>query len=353
MKKVLFLMSLLFLSYTVQAQDLLKLKGEEKEKSSSSALKNLSIGFAIGLAPNLANLGESIMDDGVLELDSGTLASNTNTGYLIMSDKDNAIGLDSTDGTNTSTLQFITSFQEGGALIGANLNLNAQYDFNELLGLPLFARIGFEYVFQFMGGSMSRTLGSGVDNYVTAQISKGVVFPSPAGGYAGGTLETNFSCSWLEIPVTVGFMTTIHNRAKIYGGVGIGYIRGGWSLNMKGDDKYVRYLTAFDGEADSLASGAIDETVNFVLATYAFNFVLGFEFFFTDKIVSYFEWAASGNAGTVYAEARFSERGSNIMTAALGGSAAYSMDSQYIKKFAYPVSLGGSRFKFGARYYIF
>ncbi|PKL36079.1 MAG: hypothetical protein CVV44_17820 [Spirochaetae bacterium HGW-Spirochaetae-1] len=352
MKKIWCIMTFLFLAGALQAQetDLLKKKGE-KEKSGIS--RNLSIGFSFNLAPDLAGLGETIIDDGVLDLNEDSLAANTNTSYLIVSDKDNAIYYNASDGTSQDLFKFVGGYSEGGPMIGVGLSGTLIWDMNNATGLPLFIRGGFDYIIQFMGGHQKRILGPGVDSFLTYYNgTNDEQFPHD-GNLAGGTLDTTFTSSWYEIPVTFGFMTTLYDKAKIYGGMGVGYISGGWSLRMKADDRYVQYITSYAGQDALLCRGAIDETVKFRLRAMSFNFVIGFEFFLTDRMVGSFEFMGTGTAGTVYAEAEFSERGAQILTTALGGASVATLDNQYLKRFAYPVLLGTSAFRMGMRYYIF
>jgi len=209
MKKIFLVMVILLITSSGFTQISLK-----KGKKESSSNRNLSVGFSMNLAPDLAGLGQTIMEGGVLDLNEDTLAANTNTSMLIVSDKDNAIYWNAAQGTNQDMLKFLDSYTEGGPMIGVCLSTVVTYDFNELLGLPLFARAGVDYVLQFSGGQQTRTLGPGVDVFTAAMATEGTYWPNHGKNfYEGATLETAFKSGWVELPITIGSVSYTHLRA--------------------------------------------------------------------------------------------------------------------------------------------
>jgi len=358
MKKVLCVIILLFFSISIYAKEDL----QKKEKSNSLS-RTLSIGFGVNMAPDLAGLGETIMEGGVLDLNEDTLAANTNTSMLIVSDKDNAIYWNAAQGTSQDMLKFLDSYTEGGPMIGVCLSTTVTLDLNEVLGLPLFIRGGVDYVKQFSGGQQSRTLGVGVDNFTATMATKNEYWPHHGENfYEGGKLETAFTSGWIEFPITIGFMTSVGKNLKVFGGLGAGYIRGFWALNLKADDRYVQYMTAYSTtteegdpvpEVEAVCSGDLEEDVRFELNGLSFNFTIGFEFFFTESIACSFEFMGGGTAATVFAAEDFSPEAAKALTAAMAGETVATLDPEYLKAFAYPVSLGVSAFRLGVKYYIF
>jgi hypothetical protein len=335
MKKFLTFLTVLLFAATVYAQD--------------SGSKSFSAGLTFGIVPDLASMGATIITDGTLETADGSLANSTGTSDLIMSDKDDAVNLNNSNGTNVAPMDFLGSFSEAGPMMGLSIAGYAMYDFKTLADLPLFTRFGFDYVMQTGGGEHKRTLGPGID-----QAAALGGYPVASGGtYAGASMSYAFESSWMEIPLTVGIVLPVGKIGKIYGGLGMSYFKGNWSLAVKMDSQYAQYLTAFEGDSAALADEAINETVQFSISTISMNFLLGMEVEVYESVSITLEYWASGALQVVYADSSFSTEGKNVMTAALGGKTAASNDSEYVKKFAYPVKLGGSYFKFGAKYYIF
>ncbi len=335
MKKLLGIFTILLFATTLYAQE--------------GGRKSFSVGITLGIVSDLAALGSTIIDDGTLDTADGSLANATNTGLLIMSDKDDAVALTSSQNTNVGPLQFLSGFEEAGPMMGMSIGGYAMYDFLSLADLPFFARLGFDYVVQVSGGEHSRTLASGVDQYADANG-----FSRPiSGSYTGATMKHTFTSSWLEIPLTVGICLPVGKYGKVYGGLGMSYFNGGWALEVDLDAEYAQYLTMFAGNAQALVTSEVKEKVEFKVSTISVNFCLGAEVNVAYGIAVSFEYWGSGAAQTVHSETKFSSNAAQIMTAALAGEDAAAADSEYIKQFAYPVVLGSSFFKFGVKYYIF
>ncbi|MDW8307520.1 MAG: hypothetical protein RML34_10690, partial [Leptospiraceae bacterium] len=167
--------------------------------------KRLSVAVSAGLKGNLADLGSTITKDGTIDTASTTLARQVySTSKVVMSDRDN-FALKHNSASTNSPYNLLSDTKAGGPLTGLDLGLNVQYDLDDILGIPLFVRPGFQYMVHIGGGSMSRTLGNatvqngGLNALLLSQTGKS------GAEYAGGTMKTEFGAAWMEIPVSIGF----------------------------------------------------------------------------------------------------------------------------------------------------
>jgi hypothetical protein len=320
----------------------------------STRKETLSFGFSTGLRTNMALLGDTIAKDGTMELGSGTaLRALGGTKNIFQSDKDDAVLVHNSQSTN-SPYKFLESSTNGGALMGITLGGEVKLELAKLLHLPLFVRTGAEYTFRVSGGQHERVLGSAIENATPL----GAAVRDATGGVTGGTMSYAFDAHWLEVPLTIGLSVPIEGGHKVYGGFGPSYYRGGWSVQVDMDERYVRAATTLlDGNTvyGPLVKSAIHDTVSFSWAGLGFNYVLGLEARVDDRNSLFFEYAATGGADT-----RFSSQPSpdvqRFLTAVNSGVTGgvilpASQDDRFLKRIAYPVVLGGGFFRIGYRFY--
>lgn len=327
-----------------------------KEERSERKFRELAIGVTLGVVADMSQLGSAITNDGVVDLNPDSLASSTGITKLLIQDRDMALQHYSSEGTNTGPLQIIDDYETGGPLIGLDTGIYAMYDFNERFRLPFFVRVGFDYAFKVTGGEQMLRLGPGPDQFAFADNS----FAYPDHGFEGGTLETSWSSEWMEVPVTIGIIIPVMDRGKIYGGLGVSWFSGGFSINVKADKKYTAYVTSFSENdydftkaelTDLMVSENINETIEFKTQGISFNMLLGFETFITNNVAATVEYWKSATMQTVYAESEFSDTAKRVMTMATAGPEAADKDPEYIERFAYPVVIGTEMLKFGVKYY--
>ncbi len=323
--------------------------------SATAQSKSFSVGLSLGLKGDQAGLGSVIMNDGGLPIKQNTLAGALyNSADLIMPGNENMFMEYSSNNTNTAF--DVTNGQEnGGALTGLEIGLLGTYEFNNM-GLPLFARVGFNYMFRLMGGQMSRTFGDVTNKYpglAALLASEGITNP------AGGTIKSDITASHLEIPLTFGININLDSEGKykLYAGIGVSYFSGGWGVKFDIDSKAVSALTNYiDMDAMTATNngitGAVTQEVWFKYSGFGVNYMVGTSAQIATDVHLFLELAASGTAGISYSD-ELDDSTSRVATAAMGGSTLYNADPHWFKRIAYPVQLAGATVKFGAKYFVF
>lgn len=316
--------------------------------SSVYAANELSVGFSIGLVPNMCDMGKTILKDGAIDLNGESLASAVGIGQIIWADNNMGVLLNNAQGTNVVPLQTLSDQTEGAPMNGLNFELNVMYDFTARFNLPLFARIGFNYAFSYNNVEQEITLGPGVDQ---AAMANG--YPMPTNGtYAGSSASLSWHASWFEIPITIGLVLPIADKGKIYGGLGLTWIRGGWGIDAKFDANYVAMLTSYEGQAAPLTEERVNTTIDFVQSYFTLHFMFGAEVNVAQNVAVTFEYWLTAAVRNTFTADGFDDPTAHAMTGAIAGPTAYSMDSRYIEDMAYPAIVGASFFKIGVKYYI-
>lgn len=324
----------------------------------SGKVKRFSFGVNVGLKGNQASLGDTITKDGTIDTASSTVANTFyNTKQAIMSDRNNAI-LKYNSGNTGAAYNMLSSYTEGGALTGIDFGAQGQYDLDDLINLPLFVRAAFNYQLTLAGGSQSRTLGdvSTANPSANALLTANGLTPAD---YAGGTMTTKFSSSSMEIPLSVGWNARISEKTKVYIGVGASWFNGGWDVKIGMDEKYANALATHVNTTAVTATnywknaggGAIDETITFRVSGIGVNYFMGIEQMLTDSLSAFAEIYASGMAKLSYSS-ELSTKGQKLFTA-LSSESLAKEDSQWFKRLAFPVVLGGASIKVGVKYYLF
>ena len=325
-----------------------------KSKSSIFSLDRLSVSVGLGLRGNMGELGKAITKDGALDVDRSTVISQFfGSPKMVMADRSNDV-LKYNSANTASSFNLLSSSSQGGPLTGIDIGTSVQYDLDDILGLPLFGRTGFSYIFKAGGGRQSRTLGNVASGgSLQALLAANGISGDP---YSGGTLTNEFNTSWMEIPVALGFRVPIKKGTEVYAGAGISWFSGGLSLQITADEKYVDALTTHADVSTLTVTryatdvGAVSDTVEFRASGLGINYFLGLSQYIDAGVSIFMELYASGTAKTVYSTA-FSEDLSKAFTAASSDSLA-AQDPQWFKRVAFPVVMRGGSVKVGARYYL-
>ncbi|ACY19100.1 porin OmpL1 [Haliangium ochraceum] len=316
--------------------------------------KRLSVDLSFGVRPDMASLGQTIAQDGTIDTADSTMANLVySTGQALMGDRNNMAIWHNSSNTN-STFRLLGEEPEvGGPLLGLDIGANARYELDDHVGFPLFVRAGFHYITSVSGGQQRRVLGD------AAQANPDIAGLLMANGenpadYIGGVMESEYSASWLEIPITVGFKVAINEDSFMYAGAGISLFRGGFSVGMNVDENYANVLaTHIDTEAltvTNLSPGAVNETVEFQLGGVGVNYMIGGQAAIADTgAVVFLELNSSGAAKTVYSS-RLDANARRLLTATSSAS-LYSEDPEWFKRLAFPVVAGGGTMRVGLRYY--
>jgi len=289
------------------------------------AKDGLSVGFGLGLKPNLNNLGDTIADDG---LDGGLEQSFW--GKVILDEK-TLLSLEKATVVKGNTLPgpLVKDAEVSGAMSGLDFAINARYDFMNFF----FGRIGFNYTMKVMGGETSWKYTAAAEATLTAGlIAAGVpagtaaALAAPVDGYKASQKWT--SSAW-AIPMTVGInLPIMDGKANIYAGVGLSYASATWSVE-------IQTLDILFGVAASGVGAKTTEKVEFSYAGIAPMYLLGFDAEIVNNVSIFFEWETTLGMG--YSDVK--KVTSTVGVAALGTN-----------NLAYPVVTGGQILRLGAKY---
>lgn len=318
---------------------------------SASGNKRLSVGLNLGLKSDMANLGATITKDGTIDIGDDTIANSFyGTSQFFVADRDNQLQKYNSENT-ASDLSTVADYETGGAMTGLDTGLDVQYDLDDIFGLPLFARTGFNYVFKVGGGSQSRTLGDTLSGGSGAALltSNGLTDE-----YSGGVFKSDWNASWMYVPVSIGLNARISEKHIVYFGGGVSWFSGGWSVGLDMDQKYVNAITHYynsdTSSIDTFSADPVSETIEFKADGIGIHYFIGLESFITDSIAIFGEVNASGYAETAYS-GKASDNTIKVFTRATSKGAS-DQDNQFVKRLAYPVVMGGATVKIGARYYL-
>lgn len=270
------------------------------------AKQGLSVGLSLGVLPNAAGLGTSIMNDG-LDKDVATGANNLDTLTLIPSEK--KMLDDKTSGS-------LKNVETNGAMTAMDIGLLVRYD---LLGY-LFARTGFSYSFKVMGGESS------YDFVAVSPID---------GGLDSNSFKWDYR-SW-AIPLTVGFNLPLKDgKLNLYMGLTAAYMSGYWEVECE-----IQRVTSTTGVLATgvntaiigLDGGTAKDTPKFEHSGIAMGYLIGVDAEVYENLSIFIEYEALATAG--YDEYKIKDAG---------------FKAAGITHFNYPSILGGSFIKFGAKY---
>jgi hypothetical protein len=327
--------------------------------AADDAPKRFSLSLNVGLKSDMANLGSTILQDGTVDTADTTLASAVyGTGQALMADRDNlAIWHNSEQGDET----FRMLGEEpvlGGSLLGLEVGGTVRYELDDVIDFPLYVQTGFHYMMS-TGGHQERTLG----DVATANPSLFGLLDLhghvPA-DYVGGTMISDYSASWFEIPLSIGVKVPIKRKYSfLYGGAGASYFNGGFQVEMDVDEQYANVLATHLVESDhvtgfdvvNLSPGAVQDTVKFTMANFGINYEVGAQIGTPSGLAFYLELNSSGAAETVKSSAMKTET-SQLLTALTSPTLA-GVDDDWFDRLAFPVVTTGASVRLGVRYYLF
>jgi hypothetical protein len=321
------------------------------------APKRLSVDVSFGLRPDMAALGSTIAQDGTLDVADSSMASLVySTDKALMSDRNNMAIYHNSQSTNSSFQLLGEEPVVGGALLGMDFGASVRYELDDVIGFPLFVKAGFNYIASVSGGHQERVFGNAASANTDIAGLLRANGEDPA-DYVGGRMVNEYSASWFEIPVTVGFKVPLaHEYSFLYAGFGLSMFRGGFSVALDVDENYANVLaTHIDTDAltvTNLSPGAVQETVEFDLSGVGLNYMLGAQAAVgATGAVVFLELNSSGSAQTVYSSG-FKAETRQLLTAT-SSAALYAEDDQWFKRLAFPVVAGGGTVRFGLRYYFY
>jgi hypothetical protein len=319
------------------------------------APKRLSVDVSFGLRPDMAALGSTIAQDGTIDVADTSMANLVySTDKALMSDRNNIALYHNSQNTNSSFRLMGEEPVQGGALLGMDFGASVRYELDDVIGFPLFVKAGFNYITSVSGGHQERQLGDAAAQNpdIAGLLQANGEDPN---NYINGRMVNEYSASWIEVPVTVGFKVPLgQEQSFAYAGFGVSMFRGGFSVELDIDQNYANALaTHIDTEAltvTNLSPGAVQDKVDFQIGGVGLNYMLGAQSAVgkTGAVV-FLELNSSGSAKTVYSSGLKAET-RQLLTAA-SSQALYSQDPEWFKRLAFPVVAGGGTVRVGLRYY--
>jgi len=256
------------------------------------AKNGLPAGFGLGLKPNLNNLGDTIMDDGLDGAEAHVVY-----GKAIIDEK-TLLVLDE--------LGVVKDVETNGAMSGLDFAINVRYDF---MGY-FFGRTGFDYYTKISGGETTWKYDAG------------------AGGLNGMKASQKWESSGWAIPLLAGInLPALDGKVNLYAGLGIAIASATWSVEI--DSPQAAYGVA--------ALGNAKEKVEFDATAVAPMYVIGLDAQVVENVNIFVEWETILAADYSDVEDVKTPMGQ----AGLGTT-----------KIAYPVVIGGSIIRLGAQYNI-
>jgi hypothetical protein len=351
-------LALLALAPAAHAQD----KAQDKRPT------RFSIGLGVGIRPDMAGLGSTIVQDGSVDLADTTLASLAySTDKALMSDRNNMTLKANSDNTD-SIFNVLSKYEEGGSLLGGEIGGDLRYEFDELIDFPVFLKAGFYYTGRIAGGEQSRTLGDIVEQSsdLSALAFLGGFEPSDL---TGGTMVTRWNAAWIEVPISVGIKVPVRPHTFAYGSAGVSIFSGGFDIGIDVDEKYANVLNTHiieDEEAtfgyrvidQSPDSGGVSDTIKFRTGAVGLNYGLGVQAGIGKRVAVFVELNQSGAAKTVFAQ-ELGEGTKKLLTSASSATLADDSsedavgDSAWFDQIAYPVVMQGASGRLGIRAYLF
>jgi len=319
--------------------------------SMAMAKNGLSVDLGFAMNFNGADMGKTIVKDGEEAVGLTRITTYGNTsgnvsmlfsgailGKAIM--PENQLLLATKDPTKKNVF---ASVSEGGAMQGLNTALRVRYDFLN----AFFARLGFVYDMQIMGGETSYKFGSNAAYYLAASmlgVPTGNVAPlnnltAALAGINNGKVTQTWTYGYWSIPVTIGVNVPINDgKYNIYAGLGLTYFSGYWQLEMKVPAGYSVNNLVVDLEGYSVSgsvAAAAKEKVKFEASGLGFNYTIGASAEVYQDVSIFVEWDATIAAGM----------SDSVKLKTNAAKWAFGADNVY-----YPVNLSTSLLRFGVNY---
>jgi hypothetical protein len=317
--------------------------------------RRVSFSLGTGIGSDLGNLGETIVLDGTLDTADGTIANYAYaTGQVLMSDQDNKTIWHNSDHTDSPFHLLGEAPQEGGSLLGAELNASMQVELDDVINAPIFLRLGFAYMTKVSGGTQSRTFGNAAVDSPDLSALLVTNGEDPA-NYVGGTMATDWGASWVEIPITLGLRVPLGGYSAVYGGAGASLFSGGLSLDLNIDQAYANVLaTHIDFDALSVQNysvGPIDDEITFRSSGVGLNYSIGAQAEVSKGAAVFLDLNGSGMETIVFSSPL--NTATRRMLTGTSSQALADADPEWFKRMAFPLVMRGASVRLGLRVYVF
>jgi hypothetical protein len=320
--------------------------------------KRFSFGLSVGVRPDMAGIGSTIVQDGSVDVADTSLANLAySTDKALMSDRNN-MTLKANSDKADSIFNVLSDYQAGGSLLGVEVGGDVRYELDDV-GLPLFVDAGLYYSSRMSGGQQSRTLGD-----IAAQSEDlaliAAVYGLDVNDFVGGTMITEWSAAWIEVPISVGIKASVPRpHTFAYGSAGVSVFSGGFDIGIDVDEKYANVLNTHIVDEGGLVpalydqspDGGVKDTIKFRTTAVGLNYAVGAQAGLNRHVAIFLEINQSGAAKTVYAQP-LGEDTKRLLTSASSQTLADS-DPDWFQDIAYPVLMQGASARLGFRAYLF
>ena len=317
--------------------------------------KRLSIDVSMGIRPDMASLGSTITQDGTLDTADSTMANLLySTDKALMSDQSNSTLWYNSQNTDTTFKLMGAEPVLGGPMLGGEFGGRIRYELDDIIRFPLYLQAGFHYSTRISGGYQERVLGDVAQQNETVALLLALNGEDPE-DYINGQLITQYDATWYEVPITLGIKVKAKKRpyTMAYGGAGLSYFNGGFSVSLDSDERYSNVLaTHIDADSFSvtnLSPGAVQDTIDFSITGVGLNYSLGVQSGTKAGVAMFFEYNGSGTAKTTYSGG-LTDESQRLLTATSSQTLAEA-DPNWFRQLAYPVVTTGAAFRVGVRYY--
>jgi len=287
--------------------------------SMAMAKDGLSVDLGFAWNFNGADMGKTIAKDGEEGAGEGVL------GYAILPEN---LGLIASKDANYKLI--VAGVDEGGAMQGLNTALRVRYDFLN----AFFARLGFVYDMQIMGGDTAIKFTSNASQ-VLAYLATGDPTNAIVNGFYadlnGNKIKQTWTYGYWAIPVTIGINVPINDgKYNVYAGLGLTYYSGYWQIEVKVPANYFGTVVA-----TPVTHAAATEKAKFEASGLGFNYTIGTSAEVYQDVSIFIEWDATIAAAM----------SDSVKLKTDAAKIAFGADNVY-----YPVNLSTSLLRFGVNY---
>lgn len=268
------------------------------------AKQGLSVGLGMGILPNCAGMGATILDDGL------DISYSTPNASGDLSFNEIKVIRDEQSLTDAKEAGDITDLETNGPMMGMDFGLQVRYDYSYF-----FARTGFNYAKKVAGGETTWTDAGTGDKY-----------------------EQNWDYSSIAIPLTLGInIPALEGKLNFYMGFSMAYMSGSWEVEIVAPDLQLK-APATAGNFTTLGPlgfpGA-SETPKFEASGLAMGYLIGVDAEVYENVAIFFEYESL----------------------TLAEIDSYNVKNAWFKAagvntLSYTSIVGGSFIRFGAKYHL-
>lgn len=268
------------------------------------AKQGLSVGLGMGILPNCAGMGATILDDGLNVYYTTPNAANQPSYNEIKIIRDEQSLTDAKEAGD------ITDLETNGPMMGMDFGLQVRYDYSYF-----FARTGFNYAKKVAGGETTWTDAGTGDKY-----------------------EQNWDYSSIAIPLTLGInIPALEGKLNFYMGFSMAYMSGSWEVEIVAPDLQLKAPATASNftTLGPLGFPGTSETPKFEASGLAMGYLIGVDAEVYENVAIFFEYESL----------------------TLAEIDSYNVKNAWFKAagvntLSYTSIVGGSFIRFGAKYHL-